>query len=681
MGITRSQRILVVDDVPGSLLLARGLLEAAGYDVAEARSGSEALAASQEALPDLVLLDMHLPDMHGLDVLRRLREFPWGASLPVVAMSALAGDEERARWLQAGFVGAIEKPISVQEFVREVARFLAGVPATAASDAQESPAPPAREAPAGPGRRRGRLGEILAENGLITEGQLEAALEAQREGGKRLGQILVEQGAVTEDDIAWALSTQLGYPYVHLTPHIVDEEAVRMLPEAFQRERRVVPVLKFGQEMTLAMADPTDEHAVEEVGARTRLKVWRSLALASNILAMLDHFFARAAPGAAAGTDEAVTVEAQHLRFHLFQALQQGASEIHFDPLEGSRARVRYRLQGVLADRPAQAADLHDSILRHLHEVTAAEPGLPGTAAVTVRIGDVEVLLVVTFLPTVLGQAATIALYPRNAEAPDLETLGVPDERILPLRQALEASWGVVLVGCGEALLRSTLLHAMIPTATRSKIWVLETLPVYRRPTLNQTVLALGADAAAHVRWAVRAGADLVVVDDASDVETLRAAHESARNSTVLAGHPQADVAGLLSQAVDALGPALLASTLRGILAVRSVHLLCPNCKQMGSRDSTPGVEGPVYVPGGCEACGFTGFRGQRALFDVWMADLSTRLLLRSGRAAAVFERLEPSGACMREQGLALVRAGLISQDELARVVGDGPWTSPISSS
>jgi|GEM_PF-992867 len=678
--MTRPLRILVVDDVPANLLLARRLLAPAGYDVVEARSGAEALAAAQETPPDLVLLDMHLPDMHGLDVLRRLREFPWAASLPIVAVSALAGDEERARWSQAGCVGAIEKPISVQAFVGEVAQYLAGPPATA-STAEAPPAQPAQVASAVPERRRGRLGEILVANALITEEQLEVALEAQRDSGKRLGQVLVEQRAVTEDDIAWALSTQLGYPYVHLTPSIVDGEAVRMLPEAFLRERHMLPVLKFGQEMTLAMADPTDEHAVEEVGARTRLQVRRSLALASNIAEMLDYFFAHAAPGTAAVTAEAAAAEAQHLQFHLVQAMQQGASEIHFDPLDGGRARVRYRLQGVLADRPAQAADLHDSILRHLHDITAAEPGSSGTAAITVRVGDTEVVLVVTFMPTVLGQAATVVLYPCQTEAPDLEALGVPGERIRPLRQALEASWGVVLVGCGDALLRSTLLHAIIPIGTRGKIWTLETLPVYRRPTLNQTVLASAADAAACLRGAVRAGADLIVVDDASSVETLRAAHEAARNHTVLAGHPQADVVGLLSQAVDALGPALVASTLRGILAARSVHLLCPKCKQPAPRGSMPAAEVPVYVPGGCEACGFTGFRGQRVLFDVWIAELGTRLLLRSGRAATVFDRLVQSGTRMREQGLALVRAGLVSQDELTRVVEGGPWTSPTSSS
>jgi type IV pilus assembly protein PilB len=737
--MTRPPRILVVDDVPANLLLARGLLAPAGYDVGEARSGAEALAAAQEAPPDLVLLDMHLPDMHGLEVLRRIRESPWGASLPVVGMSALAGDEERARWFQAGCVGAIEKPISVQTFVREVGGFLAGAPQPAAPEELATgmdaphkattpdmglpleattpdgdapleattpdgdapleatapdggapleatapdggaPASPAQEAPLGALRRRGRLGEILMDNGLISEEQLEVALQAQRESGKRLGQILVEHGAVTEDDIAWALSTQLGYPYVHLNPSIVDGEAVRMLPEALLRERHMLPVLKFGQEMTLAMADPTDEHTVEEVGARTRLQVRRSLALASNIAEMLDHFFARAAP-AGAMTGEAMVAEAKHLQFHLVQALQQGASEIHFDPMEGGRARVRYRLQGVLADRPAQAADLHDSILHHLHDMTGTRPGSPGTAAVTVGVGDAEVVLVVTFMPTVLGPAATVVLYPRHTEVPDLEALGLPDDRVRPLRQALAASCGVVLVGCGEPLLRSTLLHAMIPTGTRRKIWSLESLPVYRRPTINRTVLASSSDAVPHLRGAVGAGADLIVVDDASSVETLRAAHEAARGRTVLAGHPQADAVGLLGQAVDALGPALVASTLRGILAARSVHLLCPKCRQPAPRDSAPAAGARVYAPGGCEACGFTGFRGQRVLFDVWIADPGTRLLLRSGRAATVFERLVQSSARMREQGLALVRAGLVSQDELARVAEAGTWTSPNSSS
>jgi type IV pilus assembly protein PilB len=668
----RPKRVLAVDDQPANLVLLKKILEPAGFEVSEARSGAEALAVAQETAPDLILLDMHLPDMHGLDVLRRMRQTTWGTGLRVVAMSALATPEDRTHWVAAGCLGTVEKPVIVKTLVQEISQWLPGA------------GRPVPESPDGEklrqGRPKDRLGEILVANLLITPDQLNAAVQVQAKSSKRLGQVLVEQGALSEDDIAWALSNQLGYPYVYLTPDIIDAEAVRLLPPAFLQEHHILPILKFGQEMTLAMADPTDQRTVEEVVERTGLQVKRARALASNIEEMQDRFLAgRPAATRAAAPGERAATEAQYLQFHLVQALQQGASEIHFDPSGDDQARVRYRLQGVLVDRPAQPTGLHTAILRHLRELTGVGDGPVATASTVLTVGDASILLVVTFLPTAAGEAATLALFQRHTDAPDLSHLGVSEDAVRPLRQALDAVSGVVAVGCGDRWLRSTLLHALIPSDARGKIWALETLPVYRRPTLNQTALGVAADAAPYIRGAVEAGADVIVVDETSGGEAQRAAYNAGRTRMVLAGHPDSDVVGLLSETLDAIGPALVASTLRGTLVARSVRLLCPVCKQPVS----PGQAGPAgkrtFVPAGCEACGFTGFRGRRLLVDVWMMDAETRRLLQMGRTIAAIEGLLKMGTRMSDQGLALVEDGLTSLDELTRVIGAVPWTSPTS--
>jgi type IV pilus assembly protein PilB len=652
----------VVDDQPANLVLVRKLLEPANFEVREARSGAEALAVAQETGPDLILLDMHLPDMHGLDVLRRLRETAWGEAVRVVAMSALIETEDRVAWEQAGCVAAIEKPIAVKTFVAQVTRWLPG-------------APPGASEPADNGQQTAeRFGELLVAHRLITADQLSRATAVQPASGKRLGQVLVEQGALSEDDLAWALSHQLGYPYVFLTPEIIDAEAVRLLPPDFLRERRVLPIVKFGQEMTLAMADPTDQRTVEEVAGRTGMTVKRALALASNIMEMQGRFLSHGhgAAGHHAAPEPAAT-EAQYLQFHLAQALQQGATEIHFEPSPEGQARVRYRLQGMLVDRPAQPGDLHAAILQHLRTLTDIGDHPVGTAAVTVGVGEVAVVLVAAFLPTPAGEAATVTLYPVHTGAPDLTALGVSAERVQAVRDVLGVARGLVIVGCSDRWLRSTLLHGLVPTGARGKVWALETLPVYRRPTIGNTILRTPQEVAAHLHGAVDAGADLLIADDVGRAEALVAAHEAGRTRMVLAGHPESDVAGILSHVLEVAGSALVASSLRGMLAARAVRLLCPACKQPAPEGS--GAMGQrTFVPRGCGSCGFTGFKGRRVLADTWLMDTDARWLLRSGRAGDVVERILHSGSRMREQGLGLVEDGLTSMEELVGVMDGSPW-------
>jgi type IV pilus assembly protein PilB len=657
----RLPRVLVVDDQPANLALVRKVLQPAGFEVGEARSGAEALALAQETHPDLILLDMHLPDLHGLDVLRKLRETPRGAAIRVLAMSALAASEDREAWLQAGCVGTVEKPINVHTFPQEIAAWLPGGAPGAGDERAHGDGQP------------DRLGELLVANMLITPEQLQQAMAAQARSGKRLGQVLVEQGALSEDDLAWALSHQLGYPYVYLTPEIIDAETARLLPEAFVRDRRVLPILKFGQEMTLAMVDPTDQQTVDEIAARTGLQVRRALALSSNIEQMQDWFFPRRTPASGNGAPAAAATEAQYFQFHLVQALQQGGTEIHFDPGPDGTARVRYRLQGVLVDRPGQPGDLHAGILRHLRHITGAGGTGATTATVTLPVGGRDVMLVGTFLPTTHGEAATVAVHPLHPDAPDLPALGVSEDLVQPVREALQAASGVVVVGCADRWARSTVLHGLVPVGLRGKIWAIEAAPVYRRSTINQTMRAPGADAAPTIAAAVEAGADLVIVDDVSSRPALAAAFEAGRVRMLLAGHAGGEVVSVLSEALDAVGPALVASTLRTIVAATAIRLLCPACKQPVSGDAGPFRGVRIFVPAGCETCGFTGFKGRRLLLDVWCVDAASRRMLRVGRAGEVVERVLEVGLRIHEAGRGLVLDGLTSAEELARVLGWGP--------
>ncbi|MDR7510586.1 MAG: hypothetical protein QN147_01015, partial [Armatimonadota bacterium] len=212
--------------------------------------------------------------------------------------------------------------------------------------------------------------------------------------------------------------------------------------------------------------------------------------------------------------------------------------------------------------------------------------------------------------------------------------------------------------------LRATLLHGLVPADQKGKVWALETLPVYRRSTFNQTVVAPSADQGGHHRVAASAGADLVVADDVTRRDVLAAAVDAARGRFVLAGHLGGEVAAILGDVIAAAGPAA-ASVLRVVLVARSIRLLCPNCRQpvedAGGRR--------VFQSAGCEACGFTGFRGRRVLADAWVAEPETAAALRDGRAADALARAATSPGRMRGQAEALLADGLVSPGEVARVL------------
>ncbi len=513
----------------------------------------------------------------------------------------------------------------------------------------------------------GKLGEILLATSLITSEQLNKAIAAQARTGKRLGQILVEQGAATEDDVAWALSTQLMYPYIFLSRDIIDDDVLRLLPEAFLREHRVLPIQKFGHQITLAMADPTDQHTVDEVAAQTGLQVNRAVALASNIEATLRQLPSQQPRGPRRRPQGP---EAQYLQFHLAHAVHEGATEIHFDQAGEGQHRVRYRLHGTLVDRAGHPGELHAGLMRHLRELVGLGDAPFGEAAITVPIGDVEVRAMVSLVPATGGPAATIALHPYRTGVPDLVPLGIGQKTLQVLRGALKTARGALVIGCADRLVRSTLIRAILPATPREEVWALETLPIYRHPAITQTAIVSSSQAAPLLAGAFGRGPGFVAVDDASHAATLVAAFERARVQRVFIGHPQDDTVGLVAQVLETAGGPLVASTLTGVLAARSVRLLCPQCKER-VRSGAGAANGPhTFTPRGCAGCGLTGFRGYRVLTEVWLPGARDRGRLRGGARETALARVgQAAGPSMRAQGHALVDDGLASVDEVSRVL------------
>ena len=437
-----------------------------------------------------------------------------------------------------------------------------------------------------------RLGEILVSAGLVTPEQITAALAIQRETGERIGEVLLRQGWISEDDLAWALSNHLGFPYVFLTPEIVDPDAVRLLPEEVLRTHRVLPILRFERELTLGMVDPTDEEAVETVRRLTGLEVKRALVRPANLAAVLARLFHRR--DGEPGGGEAASAARQFLRFHLVQALQQDATEIYIDPAADSRVALAYRIRGVAVGRPAILRELYEDILTDLRLETGLADG--GQGGFTTRVGQSTLTVGVTLAPTRWGTAAALALHPLRDAPPALEALGVAPLDPPP------AGRGVVLVASPDPRARRAVLHALAAARGPARLVCVEAVATVDYPRTPHLVLGPGRQARSRYARAVvegRAlGPDLLLVDDLPTRGALRAALEAGARTLVLAGDPSPTVAAALDRCARELPRRAVLALVQGVLLVRPVRLLCPVCGGRGERAAGRG----------CDACLFTGF-------------------------------------------------------------------------
>jgi two-component system, cell cycle response regulator DivK len=119
-----TSRILYVEDNPRNMRLVRKFLQHAGYEVLEASQGLTGLKIAEEQRPDLILMDINLPDIDGLEATRRLKANPDLAHIPVIALTANAMHGDKERCLAGGCNGYIPKPISKDDLLSVVAEFL-----------------------------------------------------------------------------------------------------------------------------------------------------------------------------------------------------------------------------------------------------------------------------------------------------------------------------------------------------------------------------------------------------------------------------------------------------------------------------------------------------------------------------------------------------------------------------
>lgn len=564
-----------------------------------------------------------------------------------------------------------------------------------------------------------RLGDLLLKAQLITQDQLNKALEEQRSLGGRLGEVLLRLGYVSEEDIIECLSHQFGVPSINLRHFEIDEAVAKLVPVDLLRKYNVVPVNKTGATLTVAMADPTNIFAMDEITFMTGYRVEPVVASEEAIRAAIDRHFGssreielKKVMEDLSQVDEAaleLLEESEDIDLHrleeesseapvvrlvniiLTDAIKRGASDIHIEPYE-KVFRVRYRIDGILNEVMTPPLRLKDAIVSRvkiLSKLDIAEKRLPQDGRIKLKVkveGKARDLdFRVSTLPTLFGEKVVLRLLDKENLQLDLTKLGFEKSSLKRFEDAILKPYGMVLVtgptGSGKTnTLYSALSRINTPTVN---ILTAEDPVEFQLPGINQVQMKdnIGLNFAAALRSFLRQDPNIVLVGEIRDFETAEIAVKAALTghlvlSTLHTNDAPSTVSRLMNMGIE---PFLVATSVNIIAAQRLVRRICSQCKEeteapvqallsVGfSEAEAPTLR--LYHGRGCDRCNGTGYKGRVGLFEVMDLTEDIRELILSGATAVELRRkaIEEGMITLRQSGLQKIRDGVTTIDEVVR--------------
>ena len=540
-----------------------------------------------------------------------------------------------------------------------------------------------------------RLGEILIERKLISEEDLERALELQKERGDKIGKTLVDMGFVAMRDVLAALADQLGVPLVAIDgPPSVSTETEALSPR-FLRQSRCLPVGRDDHTVTLAMADPLDVETIAAVRNCTGLKISTVLAAEQEILDAIDKYYGQSARGEtdllADGAEASEDLE--HLRDMaseapvirqvnaiIAQAVEKRASDIHLEPFE-KEFRIRYRVDGILYNQDPPPREMKAAMISRVKlmaKLNIAERRLPQDGRIKIKTLGREVDLRVSTLPTLYGESVVMRLLDRSAgDFYDLGRLGFDQHMFSRMEHFTSMPHGIFLVTGPTGSGKSTTLYSALKRINLSdkKIITIEDPVEYQMDGINQIHVntQIGLTFASGLRHIVRQDPDVIMVGEIRDRETADIAIRASLTghyvySTLHTNDAPSAVTRLTDMGVENY---LISSSLVAVLAQRLVRLICDRCKAPdGTRIAPDGETVPCFRGRGCESCFGSGYTGRVGIFELMeLNDEIRKQIMRGDDALAITAVARRNGMrSLREDGWLKISHGLTTPDEVMRV-------------
>lgn len=552
--------------------------------------------------------------------------------------------------------------------------------------------------------RKKKLGELLMEAQDITQKQLEHALSEQRNNGKRLGETLIDLGFVTERQMLVTLEKQMGIPFVVLSEITIQEEALTVVPLFLSERYNIMPIRLEENKIVLAMNDPTNFYAIDDVRMVSGMEVAPVLAAAKDIKAAINNNYGvkgRVENAVSKLKDEEVTSTIRELvdvtdnapivsivNSLLDQAVHDMASDIHVEPAE-DKVRVRFRVDGLLREvvsfpRSTQAAIL--SRIKIMAEMDIAEKRLPQDGRIKMMKNGREIDVRVSTLPTILGEKVVMRILDKEAVNIKLSELGFSEKNMEMYKKMISNSYGLVLATGPTGSGKSTLLYTTLMelNTVAKNIITVEDPVEYRIPGVNQVSVnnKVGLTFANGLRTILRQDPNIIMVGEVRDIETAEITVNAALTGhLVLSTLHTNDAPGAITRLLDmGIEPFLIVSSVRGVVAQRLVRRICPDCKiQYTPRPDSDerillgvGSEEPLtlYKGEGCAQCNFTGYKGRLAIQEVMpILPEMKKLIMQHAPDQDIFAVAKKQGTVtLRDDGIAKVLKGLTTMEELVRV-------------
>ncbi|HXE74138.1 MAG TPA: type IV-A pilus assembly ATPase PilB [Candidatus Xenobia bacterium] len=566
-----------------------------------------------------------------------------------------------------------------------------------------------------------RLGEILIKEKLITKEQLDQALAHQKKNGGRLGGALVKLGFISDEEITGVLSRQYGVPAINLSYYEVDGTVIKLVPQETAVRYQVVPLSRVGSTLTIAMADPTNVFAMDDIKFMTGLKVEPVVASESAITEAITKFYGSSSATSeqelekvmaqigAEDADVELAEEEEELsaaeleqaaedapviklvNLILTEALHKGASDIHIEPYEKDY-RVRFRVDGVLQNfmnPPLKLKDAMTSRIKIMAKLDISEKRLPQDGRIMLKLTKdgrkKELDYRVSVCPTLHGEKVVMRLLDKENLRLDMTKLGMEPESLAKFEKAILKPYGMVLVTGPTGSGKTNTLYSSISRLNTpdTNIMTAEDPVEFQLPGINQVQMKeqIGLNFAAALRSFLRQDPNIILVGEIRDFETAEIAVKAALTghlvlSTLHTNDAPSTISRLMNMGIE---PFLVATSVHLICAQRLVRRICTECKEelhlppqaLIDVGYTPdeAKTTKVFKGKGCERCNGSGYKGRTGLYEVMEITDEMRELILVGASALELKKkaIEQGMITLRRSGLIKIAAGMTTIEEVIR--------------